>query len=368
MSKRIGETLILKGYLSEGQLKKALDAQLILGGHLGTCLIELGFIDEALLGRLLAEAKKVTYAAPRALEDIPGHVIGVLPSRIVEKYQAIPFGLKDKVLQVAMIDPKNLVALDELAFASGYTIEPAIAPEVRIVQAMERYYEIPRKLRYIALLDSSEADPGEGGTDEPGEPGAAAGLVTAAGEPWERTRTTGTVPVTEGRVEPGQEAPGDLDQVSEHFCKADNRERLGEVALNHSSQFLARCILFAVNDGTASIWGSRGIPLDFDEVTRPTFSVTSEPIFRLLLGKPEYRGPVYDDARYRGFYDALQMELPSEVLILPVGLANRSVALLYGDAGSGAKIEGDTQELHRLAQKLGLALNLIIVKGKIRAA
>src|SRR5262245_2664750 len=131
---RLGEYLVEKGIISKEQLKKALSAQLIYGAHLGTCLIELGFLEEDVLGGILADLLGVRYVQPDLLDEIPPQVIGVLPQSVVERRKTIPFDLKDRTLHVAMVDPRNPVALDELAFVSGCRVEPWISPEVRIFQ------------------------------------------------------------------------------------------------------------------------------------------------------------------------------------------------------------------------------------------
>src|SRR6185503_16860953 len=70
MATRLGDRLIAKGAITQKQLDQALNAQLIVGGHLGTCLIELGMIDESALGVALSEAFGVPHAPAEALQDI----------------------------------------------------------------------------------------------------------------------------------------------------------------------------------------------------------------------------------------------------------------------------------------------------------
>jgi hypothetical protein len=153
---KLGEYFVKKGLINPKQLEEALRGQLIFGGHLGTCLIEMGFIDEHTLGRTLAEMFGVDYAPPHFLNDIPKSVIDLLPRRLAEKLHAVPFEKKDKSLHVAMIDPKNLPALDELAFATGHRINPWVSPEARIFQVLERYYEVPRRQRYISVCQDMD--------------------------------------------------------------------------------------------------------------------------------------------------------------------------------------------------------------------
>ncbi len=153
---KLGEFFVKKGLINPAQLEEALRGQLIFGGHLGTCLIEMGFIDEHTLGKTLAEMFGVDYAPPHFLNDIPKSVIDLLPRRLAEKLHAVPFEKKDKSLHVAMIDPKNLPALDELAFATGHRINPWVSPEARIFQVLERYYEVPRRQRYITVCQDMD--------------------------------------------------------------------------------------------------------------------------------------------------------------------------------------------------------------------
>ncbi len=124
---RLGEALVEKGFITEAQLKEALKAQLIYGGHLGTCLIEFGYVKESQLGKVLAEIFKVGYASVEMFQDIPGNVIRTIPRKVVERCSVIPFGLNEKKLQVAMIDPKNIMAVDEISAVTGCKITPWVA-------------------------------------------------------------------------------------------------------------------------------------------------------------------------------------------------------------------------------------------------
>jgi len=157
MALRLGEVLIQNGIINEAQLKKALDAQLIYGGHLGTCLVELGFIYVDVLAGVLSKQFNVGHADREWILKIDPKVVGTLSDHLVTKHEVIPFDLKNRILHVAMVDPKNLLALDELSFASGYKIEAWIAPEILVHRAMEHYYKVPRKLRHIGVSRPAEA-------------------------------------------------------------------------------------------------------------------------------------------------------------------------------------------------------------------
>ena len=151
---RLGEMLITQKLIDERQLKSALDAQLIYGGHLGTCLIELGYVDDESLGRMLAIAHGVAYAPREQVLEPQQDALGAVPKSVIEKHCAVPFRMEDRTVQLAMIEPTNLDRIDELAIVSGHPVCPYVSPEIVIRYAMERHFGIPRKSRYIAVSNA----------------------------------------------------------------------------------------------------------------------------------------------------------------------------------------------------------------------
>ncbi|HEY3177134.1 MAG TPA: hypothetical protein VGK94_15380 [Candidatus Polarisedimenticolia bacterium] len=388
---RLGEVLVKRGIITDKELAKALDAQLIFGAHLGTCLIELGYIDEESLGNLLGETFKVRYATRELLQKIPDHVVKSLTKSVVEKHQAIPFDLKEKVLHVAMVNPRHLPSLDELSFVSGCRIEAWVAPEVRIVQAMERYYDVPRRLRYIHLanqLDEEQKPRKEAGKASSPKKAAMAVMKAQAaatqagpriGRADRAVREADTEERSEiwpadgrlGRAKGPSTAPKrqeGLAGVSEELCRADDGARIAKVALNHAARGMARCILFEVKAGVAAIRDSRGLNLDPDRVRNIRFPITSDSILGLLCGERFYRGPVPDEPRCRAFLDALGGTTPSEILIIPLYREDRIAAFLYGDTGETGRIQGETEEYLKLVRMVALAIDLVILKKKIHSA
>ena len=148
---KLGEILIKKGVLTEAQLELALQSQLIFGGHLGTSLIETGMLDEDTLGEVLASFSGVPYAARHLLAHIRPAAIKAVPRKIAEEYRVVPIRLEGTSVHLAFVNPRDLGALDALKFATGRNVVAWIAPEVRIYQALEKYYGVARRARYIKL-------------------------------------------------------------------------------------------------------------------------------------------------------------------------------------------------------------------------
>ena len=135
MARRLGELLVARGKLTSEQLQKALQAQMIWGGHLGTNLIELGYLTEDELGEILAEAHSVRYAPYEMLQEIPSSILSSIPRGLVEKYKIIPFRFDGKKLHLVMLTPQDLMALDEVSFATGFQLVVRAAATQQLILA-----------------------------------------------------------------------------------------------------------------------------------------------------------------------------------------------------------------------------------------
>ena len=139
---RLGAWLLSRGKISEEQLQRALQHQQFFGGRLGSSLIKLGHIDEDVLGAYLSDVAGAPYAPPSRLDSVPPEVVALVPARLASQYRVVPLELEGRRLRLAMRDPKDLIALDEIAFLTGMMIEPYVATDFRIQQALQRYYQV----------------------------------------------------------------------------------------------------------------------------------------------------------------------------------------------------------------------------------
>ena len=94
MALRLGERLVADGLLAQAQVDDALQNQLLSGGTIGTSLLDLGFVDEDVLGEILADILRVGYVNRQRLRDIPDSVIKKSPGLLAEKHLAIPITFK----------------------------------------------------------------------------------------------------------------------------------------------------------------------------------------------------------------------------------------------------------------------------------
>jgi hypothetical protein len=150
---KLGQLLVARGWVTQGQLDRALEVQRTLGGGLDTAVLELGVVSEERMQRALAQRFAVPAVDIDALRGIPDEVRRLLPGRIAQRHRAVPFGLTGSALQVAFARPDNLAGQDEVSFAAGRRIEVHVATEVRLAEALERYYGQPASERLTRLLD-----------------------------------------------------------------------------------------------------------------------------------------------------------------------------------------------------------------------
>jgi len=160
-----------------------------------------------------------------------------------------------------------------------------------------------------------------------------------------------------------------IEDVLDRMCRADVKEELSAAVLDYAQQKMKTSILFVVRSRFARIWDGRGLSLPDGSLRHLKWPVTAGSIFTLLLGNRYYRGPVDASvAPIRQFYDIVRLEIPAEVLLYPIYLNDMLVAIFYCDNGPDRPIEAETDDYLKLGEKLPLALNLLLMKMKIRSA
>ncbi|UCF31448.1 MAG: type IV-A pilus assembly ATPase PilB [bacterium] len=137
---RLGEMLVRAKLIDEEQLKLALEEQGKSGGRLGYNLAKLEILSEAEIVAFLSKQ----YGVPSinlAEFDIDPNIIKLIPAKTAKKYQLIPVSRTGGTLTLAMADPTNVFALDDIKFMTGYNVEPVVASETAIEDAIMKYYE-----------------------------------------------------------------------------------------------------------------------------------------------------------------------------------------------------------------------------------
>jgi type IV pilus assembly protein PilB len=139
MPVRIGELLLKEKRITPDQLQQALNHQKANGGKLGYNLVKMGFVKDEEITALLSKQ----YGVPSinlAQFDIDAAVVKLIPAETAHKYQIVPLSRSGATLTIAMTDPTNVFAMDDIKFMTGYNVEPVVASETAVTDAIQKYY------------------------------------------------------------------------------------------------------------------------------------------------------------------------------------------------------------------------------------
>ena len=157
MSGRLGELLVRENLISVQQLRKAQEEQQKTGTRIGTALIKVGAIEESKLTDFLSKQYGVPAINLKEF-DVEPDIIKLVPKDVAEKHLVVPVNRAGSALIVAMCDPSNIYAVDDLKFLTGYNIEAVVASEPAIREAIERYYAVKGPSLEDIVSDMEEDD------------------------------------------------------------------------------------------------------------------------------------------------------------------------------------------------------------------
>lgn len=164
---RIGDVLVAAGAITEEQLQEGLAKQKETGRKLGNALVDLGFISNDMLITVLTTQLGIDYIELKGAK-IEEKVIHMVPESMVTKYQAIPIEVdpdNPNILKVAMADPMDIMAMDDIGLVTNLQVEPMLASEEGIKNAIDKYYGSAQAME-AAEAYRQEQQSALGGDDE----------------------------------------------------------------------------------------------------------------------------------------------------------------------------------------------------------
>jgi len=156
MASRLGELLVKENLITPVQLQQALAEQKKTGGRLGSNLTKLGFLQETELTEFLSRQYGVPSINLNEFEIDP-NVVSLVPQEVALKHQVIPVNRAGSTLIVAMADPSNIFAIDDLKFITNYNIEVVVASEQSIRESIDKYYDSGATLQDV-MEDFDDTD------------------------------------------------------------------------------------------------------------------------------------------------------------------------------------------------------------------
>jgi type IV pilus assembly protein PilB len=145
MSAKLGEILVRENLISPQHLREALEYQREHGGRLGFNLVKLGLVSDDMITAVLSRQ----YGIPSVnleLFQIDASVLRLIPQEVAQKYSVLPLSRVGATLTLAMVDPTNVFAMDDIKFMTGLNVEPVVVAEASIQQAISKYYSTSREI------------------------------------------------------------------------------------------------------------------------------------------------------------------------------------------------------------------------------
>src|SRR5256714_116991 len=159
MSAKLGEILVRENLLTPQQLRQALDYQREHGGRLGFNLVKLGLVSDDTITAVLSRQYRVP-SVNLDLFDIDEPVIRLIPQEVAQKYSVLPLSRVGATLTLAMVDPTNVFAMDDIKFMTGLNIEPVVVSEASVHEAISKYYDVSREIELAGMADAVVVDMG----------------------------------------------------------------------------------------------------------------------------------------------------------------------------------------------------------------
>jgi type II secretion system (T2SS) protein E len=388
--KKFGQILLERGWITKDQLQRALQNQSVVGGRIGTCLLEMDALPEDLVMKALSEQHNVPAATVEDLRNVPEDVITLLPARVARRCRAVPFQISGTQVSIALLDVRNLQIQDELAFVTAKRLKIFVANEARVFEALEKYYgeECPQRFSHLIdrmnraryLWDRADETraPAATQSERHSTEAAAAGrygtqpAVTPPPAPPSR-RSTLTIPLAPeeraalaGTSSPAPVTSGDVEL---RLLNPKDRDDVGHGLLAYLGQAFNRALLFKAVKNNVEGWMGTGAGVELEALRNTSIPLNQPSVFlNLKQGSNFYLGPLAPLPAHRDLARAWGGELPKECLVLPVRIKDRMAMFIYLDKGAEGLAGVDVDSLHRLAAKVAIAFELCIMRSKLKQA
>jgi hypothetical protein len=387
IGRQVADYLLEHGWVTPAQVEEARRTQSFFGGRLDSQLLRLGYVSESVLGGALTEVTGVPYASWEHLRTATQGVLESIPIALIERLRICPFRLEEGRLRIATVNPQDAAMLRDVQAATERTIEPWIAAEPPLYQALERHYrlrfESTRPIRPAGDITPPPTRPRQAAAstdDPPVETGPEVGLdglpldaqasvdsfiLQREGASIDDMSSARSVRASVAAKSDGSDAA--LVALDESLASARDRDDIAEALFAFGGTRSSRCGLFAVGkDGIRGIAG-RGRAFDTERLRTLTLPTGSGTVFDTALQSRDfYFGVVPALPANRDLYTALGGRLPANVMLFPIVLKERTVALYYLDGDDGPLLKPDIPLMRRVAAKAGLAFEMLLLRNKLR--
>ncbi|MDD2580386.1 MAG: hypothetical protein PHR66_00190 [Desulfuromonadaceae bacterium] len=374
MAIKLGEMLLKEKLITTEQLDEALKNQTIFGIKLGSALIELGFLSDKQLCLFLSRKLGVPAASPRDMSWISPEVLSMVPAEMAGKYRVVPIRCEGKKLSLAMADPADFKAIDEVAFVTGCVILPHIVPDVRITSALSKYYNIRGDIRYLRIegeLTGKRRTVPVAATIKKTEK-IEVPMLTDSGEllnieiPLEFEGFANLYgPDDDHAAYLGGVELYTIDRLSLEFASAKKRDQIASVFIKYLGQEFSVGALFIIRGNMAIGWRGIAAGKRLEELESLNILLTKPSVIRDVLVTGQFvMGNLIQTPGNLQLLKSLRSGPGTPLLVLPIIMLKKIVAVVVVSAEMEA-LGKRLQELQKLVYKASLAFEMLIIKSKI---
>jgi hypothetical protein len=350
---KLGTLLLRNAAIGLSQLEAALRNQVLYGGRLGTNLVELGFIDLELLSTYLSDLTGFPIATPTLLDDIDKALMDRLGPDEAHRLRSVPLGYLGggtDTVAVAMVDPTDVAALDDLKRVFSADVKPYVVPELRALYYLEKHFGLPRRARFIRTARAgSESDTNDRRRQQPAQ-----GMVMPPSFTLEPRRKRSA-----SQLGPMEGVPTTITYggACEKIDTATARDQIASTLVEYAKGRCDALVVFLIRDGNALGWKGYASPparieLPIEELSLPLGGVSAlqsaHDANQTFLGPPPSAAHPVETQLWNTLHVAPE---PIEVVVVPVLVKQRAVNLIYAHTLGGHPPRQLVTELEDLAAR-----------------
>jgi hypothetical protein len=293
----------------------------------------------------------------------------------------MPIRLENKRLHVAMSDPTDFKTQEELSFITGNIIVPSIAPDIQILKAIEKYYNIRldhrlatarrelQKIRFqntINKPDEFVTDDSQFTISTDHETGTESSELLNATFPIETDRSNPNQGFdTQGLMDSQAIEPYTIDKLSLDFTRARDRDDVADIVIKYLGQDFDKCALLTMRGSSAVGWRAVIDGKQLIGFEHTTLEISKSPeLGELFVGKQYFIGTVAESLPNLPLIRSLSLTASNTILSLPVVMNDRVVAMIVVSSDA-VSLQQRLEELQKLVYKASLAFQILVFKNKL---
>jgi hypothetical protein len=362
---KLGEILIQLGMLTPVQVKAILSDRSLLGGKLGTQLVERGWLDTDQVSEALGRQMRMPAALQRHFDKADPAIVALLKPNLAARYMAIPLVAAKsgaKRIVVAMATPQDVLVIDDVSFALGARIEPMIASELAIARNLKRFHNIEIKLTRPARSEPASI---AAGSSLSREIPSLAGVAPLASHDTLHSGADGGA-TSAHLLAPPPGATIALEDAVHHLSVAEHREQIADIVIDFMLPRFACGLIFLLRGANAHVWRGYSPGIDARAIETIAFPMSMPSMFRNAKERSvTFRGspPVEGAHLHAQIWKYLRCQAPADVLVIPIAIGERIVNLVYAHA-STSMLDANVHELQALCSAVGSSFIRLIQLAK----